>query len=388
MVALTNEQFMSPYEVAKYLEGVIPGNKTKRQNWLQGWFGNRSTTEREKVNLDVERDEGNVMGQYVHPKADADYIQLNDFGTLEFGFGYSKEAINSDDFITLNQRQLGEQFGTQPDVIANEAARLRKKLGLALGAFENLKELAARDILFYGEHTAQSPKFAPIKWDFGRTTPADAAAAEVAYQASYAPELDLSTLNGNGGVGKRAWNSTGGTTSARTPYKDLLKIIATARRRAGVGAILMSEDAYEYLEADIIANYKDAANLSYAVMQRIELKVLPTEDLYEGLEYKRTIQTGVSAVDIFCYKAYYNDRITGTKTAFVPNGYVVSIPPANNQIIRYGRIMNRKANWEAMPIWVNTWTDPKDGGIEQEAHTSYVLAPLDINSVVSWKVLE
>ena len=383
MADLTNADFMSPYEVQKYLSGVIKGNTSPSQTWLQDKFGNRDVTEEPTFNVDREADQKNVMGQYVHPKADAGYIQLPDFGTQEMRFAYAKEGIQSDDFISLNQRQLGDAFG-QIDVNSNDARNLAKKLSNALAAFANLKEAAARDILIYGTHTATSPKFAPVAWNFNRTV----VTTDAGYLTGIVPQIDLTTLNGNGGVGKRAWGSTGGTV-VPTPVKDLIKIVNTARRRGlPIDSILMSGNAYEAFEADIIANYTKAYDMTQLVEARIVAQILPKVEKYQTLNFRRSFPVGDGTyVDIYTYDAVYNDRITGVQTKYVPDGYVVSIPSPNNQLIRYGRILHRKARWGAMPIWVNTWTDSKTGEIEQELHTSYVMAPWDVNSVVSWKVM-
>lgn len=383
MADLTNADFMSPYDVAKYLSGVIPGNQDVRQNWLQSFFGNRSTTEDPTINLDREFDKTNVGGMYVHPRAKAEQITLPDFGTTELRFAYAKEALESDDFITLNQRQLGDQFGVI-NIQANDARRLREKAGLALGAFENLKEIAARDILFYGSHIARSKKFPAVTWNFGRTV----VTTDAGYLSDYIPEIDLTTLTGNGGTGKRAWDSTGGT-KAPTPYKDVVKIVKTANRRQGISAILMSDNVYEMLEADINTNYKDAADLTISVEQRIELRKLPDYTMYQGLMLRRILPIGNNTgmtVPIYTYIAYQKDRETGVNANIIPKNYVVAIPPARNQAVRYGRIMHRKANWNAMPIWINSKINGETGEIEQELHTSYVMFPFDINSVISWKV--
>ncbi len=383
MTDLTNSDFMSPYQVSKYLSGVIAGTKLEQQTFLQEQFGNRDTTEDPTVNLDREFDQKNIMGQYVHPKADADYMQLPDFGTQELRFAYAKEAIQSDDFVTLNQRQLGDAFG-QIDINSNDARNLAKKLGLALAAFSNLKEKAARDILYYGTHTAEGPKFSKVTWDFGRTV----CTTDAEYVAGICPSIDLTTLDGNGGAGKRAWGSTGGT-AAPTPYVDIQKMVFTAARRGiTISKFLISDDAFLALEADLKANYPDAADLTIAVQTRIDLQILPVIQKYQGLNFRRSLPLGNGqVVDLYTYKAYYNDRITSAQTAYAPEGYVVGIPDSNLQIIRYGRILHRKARWSAMPVWVNTWIDNKTGEIEQELHTSFVLAPLNINAIPSWKVM-
>lgn len=381
MSTLTNAEFMSPYEVGKYLSGVIEGRKFEKKTFLQDQFGDRDTFETETFNVDREKDQKNVMGQYVHPKADGGYIQLPDFGSQEMRSAYSKEAINTDDFVTLNQRSLGAQFG-QVDVNANDAKNLQKKLANALSAFDNLKEKAAADVLFLGTHTASGPKASTVGWDFGRTI----VTADADYVAGYVPEIDLTTLVGNGGAGKRAWDATGGT-KAPTPYLDIKKMINTAKVRGKtLSKIVMDGNAYQMLEDDITTNYAKAADLTIAVMQRIELKVLPVIENYQDATYQRTLSFGPVSIDIYTYTGAANNRETGVKEYFTPTGRIVGIPESRFQLIRYGRIIHRKARWEAMPVWINTWEDQKSGEIEQELHTSFLLAPLDPDSVVSWKV--
>jgi hypothetical protein len=381
MAELTNSDFMSPYEVGKYLSGVIAGRQFAKHTFLQDFFGDRDVFETDTFNVDREFDQKNVMGQYVHPKADGGYIQLPDFGSEELRAAYAKEAISSDDFVTLNQRQIGDQFG-QVDVQINDTRNLQKKLSNALAAFDNLKEKAAADILFLGAHTASGHKASTVVWDFNRTT----ITTDADYLAGYVPEINLTTLVGNGGAGKRAWDSTGGT-KAPTPYIDIKKMVSTAKSRGKpLNAIVMDGNAYQLLEDDINANYAKAADMTLAVMQRVELKILPIIENYQDATFQRTLSFGAEQIDIYTYTGAANNRVTGAKEYFVPTGYIVGIPDKRYQLIRYGRIMNRKARWEAMPIWINSWVDYKTGELEQELHTSFLLAPWDPDSIVSWKV--
>jgi hypothetical protein len=384
---MSNPIFLTPYQAQKVLEGVIPANQPVRPNWLQSWFGDVNTHNADTINFDKEFAIKNTMGMYVSPEADTTPIQLGTFGHKEMGFVYSKESLNSPDYEEVNTRRLGQQFG-QVDIRANVAADLRAKLELSEQRFENLFERKARDILFYGTHTAQSGKHPKVYYDFGRTKPANATAANTAYVAGYAPELDLTTLDGNGGAGKRAWDASGGT-AAPTPYKDLVKIVNTARRRGNFsGSILMSGDAYELLEADIEANYKPAADMTTLVEVRLTRIVLPMVEKFQDLNYRRSLNLGSGvSVEIYTYDAVYNDRDTGTETKYVPDGYVVALPVARLGLKRYGKIMHVRADWQAMPRFLNTWEDPKSGKREWESHVSFVMGHRDIDSVVSWKVM-
>jgi hypothetical protein len=374
-------EFLDPYSASKVLSGVIPANKVKRPNWLQSFFGNVSTTEKDTVNFDVEFTAKNTMGMFVEPNVDVTPIQLNDFGTKQLSFAYAKEGLSSPDYEEINTRQLGQAFG-QVDVMANEAADLRGKLAISEQRFENLFELVARDILFYGAYTAESEKHHKVYYNFGRTV----VTTETDLNNDLVPQADLTTINANGGVGKRAWGSTGGTV-APTPVADLVQMYETAAFRAGTAAVLMSADAYLAFNADLLANYKDASVSTLDVILRAQQDILPRIKDVQGLTFKRSWPVGNGElIDIYVYDAFYHTRSAGTRTKYVPDGYVVLIPPADNGIKVYGRIKHPRANYAAMPRWINFWENDKTGKREWEVHTNFLMGHVDIDSVVAWKV--
>ena len=371
------DEFLSPYGTLKVLEGVIPANKTVRPNWLQTFFGRTSTRETKTVNFDTEFTTQNVMGANVAPDADVEPIQLGEFGHKELAFSYAKEGLASPDFSEIDQRQLGQPLGGKINVAANEIANIRQKLVISEQRFENLFELNASNIIYTGGHVAESISHPKVVYNFGRTKVTTA----TEFNKGYVPEVDLTTIN-VGGVGNRAWSAGGGT-----PVKDLITMVNTANRRAGVKAVVMSEDAYELFEADISANYKDAATLTLSVENRIQLKVLPTVEKYQGLNYKRSYPVGNgAAVDIFTYTAVYHTRAGGVETSYVPNGYVACLPNPELGLVVYGRIMHPRANWKAMKRWINHWEHNKTGKREWEVHMNYLMGHTDINSLVCWKV--
>lgn len=376
-------EFLSPYEAGKVLEGVLPANKTVRPNWLQTHFGQVRTSESRTINFDQEFSTKNTMGMFVAPHSDVTPITLENFGHKELTFGYAKEGLNSPDYEEISTRQLGQPLNGPIDVMANELADIRAKLAKAEQRFENLFEYIAAQILFYGSYSAVSEKHPLVAYDFGRTV----VTTDAGYLAGNVPSIDLTTLVGNGGAGKRAWDSTGGT-AAPTPVKDVIKMASTAYIRAGVSVCLMSSDAYELFEDDITTNYATAANLTTAVLGRVELKILPMVEAYQSLNYRRTFPLGNGKfVDIYTYDAIYHDRTTGVATPYVPDGYVVMIPPSSYGAKVYGRIMHPRAQYAAMPRWMNVWEDNKTGKREWEIHTSFIMGHTDIDSVVSWKVM-
>jgi len=327
------------------------------------------------VNFDREFQSNNTPAMYVAPNVDAPIIKLQGFGTTELGFAYTKEGLASPDYEEINGRQLGQEFG-QVDIWANWLGNIRKKLAVTEANFETLFEVNAANLIFTATHTAQSALHPTVLYDFNRTKITTAAD----FAKGYVPEVDLTTLN-SGGVGNLAWTANG------TPYKDIITACNTVLRKGSIRALVMAEDAYALLEADITANYKDAATLTLDITNRIALKVLPEVEKYQDLNYRRSLPIGSGrTVDIYTYTAIYHNRTTGVETMYVPEGHFAVLPSADNGIKRYGRIMHPGAQYEAMMRYLNTWEDPKTGTMESEIHINYLMGWRDSNQVAAWKV--
>jgi hypothetical protein len=375
-------EFLNAYQIAKVLDGVIPANRIARPNFLQTFFGRVEYKYSETVNFDREFQSKNTTAMYVAPYADAPIIKLQGFGTQELRFAYVKEGLTSPDWEEINSRQLGDNFGNV-DVMANWVNNIRKKLVTTEFNFENLFELNAAKVLLNGTYTASSALHPTVLYDFGRTV----VTTDADYLKGIVPSIDLTTLNGNGGVGKRAWGSTGGT-KVPTPYKDLIKACNTVRRRNNISSVILSNDAWDALETDINTNYKDAATLTLSVENRIALHILPIVEKYQDLNFRRSLSLGDGTnVDIFTYSAIYHDRSTGVETAYIPDGYMMVLPSKESGIKVYGRILHPDAGYEPLPRYINTWKDQKTGKQESEIHMNYMMGHMDINSVVSWKVM-
>ena len=396
----TTAAFLSPYQIGKVLSGVIPANQVKRPNWLQTFFGTVETSIYPTVNYDFQYIHKNVMGTFVESDLDTNPVQLQDFGTRELSFAYSKEGLNSPDYEEIVLRQLGQQFGVV-DPLANEGLILQKKLMYAEQRFENLFELVSTNILFYGGYSAKSEAHRDIKYDFTRTVVTTNAeltgdlvpAANLTSSAIYKPwdttNVYMPVIGDTpGGVGARAWTKANIIAGTATPVKDLIKMYETAKFRAGTEAVVMSGDAYDAFNLDIETNYKDSASMIISVILRSERDILPRIKDVQGLTFKRSWGVGNGEyLDIYVYDAYYNDRITGVRTKYVPDGWCVLIPSAENGIKIYGRIKHPRAQYAPLPRWLNFWENPKTGKREWEYHTNFVMAHTEINSVVSWKVL-
>jgi len=375
-------EFLSPYQLRKVLDGVIPANRIARPNFLQTFFSRVEYKLSETVNFDKEFQSNNTTAMYVAPTVDAPIVKLQGFGTQELRFAYVKEGLTSPDWEEINSRQLGQDFGNV-DVMANWVENIRKKLTITEFNFENLFELNAANVLVYGTHTASSALHPTVAYDFNRTV----VTTDAGYLKGIVPSIDLTTLNGNGGVGKRAWNSTGGT-AAPTPYKDLIKACNTVRRRGSISAVILSGNAWDLLEADITANYSKAADLTLSVDNRIAMHILPTVEKYQDLNFRRSLSLGDGTyVDVYTYSAVWHDRTTGTETSYIPDGYMLVLPQKEKGIKVYGRIMHPDAGYGALPRYINTWKDQKSGKQESEIHMNYLMGHTDINSVASWKVM-
>jgi hypothetical protein len=297
-------------------------------------------------------------------------------------FSYAKEALSSPEYEEISTRRLGQNFGQVNDPMANEAADLVAKLSIAEARFENHNEWIASQIITTGGYIAQSEKHPKVVYSFGRKV----ITADVDFLKGYVPFVDLTTLNGNGGPGKRAWGSTGGTATP-TPVKNLITMANTAfRRNSSVKTCVMSDDAYELFEADLLANFKDASTTTQSVLLRVEQRILPMIEQYQGVNYRRTFPLGNGkSIDIYTYDGVYHDRKTGAETKFFPDGYVALLPDTGGIYIS-GRIKHPGANYKAMPRWINFWDNKKTGKKEWEIQRNFIIGHIDSNALVCWKV--
>jgi len=374
---------LTPYETSKILEGVIPANRTKRPNFLQnlGW-GPYTTRETTTVNFDAEFATKNVATQYVSPNVDAPLVQLGGFGHQELRFAYLKEGLVGASIDELDHRQIGQPIGSV-NWMQNYIQDMQKKLAISEANFETRFEVTAASIMLNGGYTVSSQYHPTMTYDFNRTV----VTTDAGYVAGYVPEIDLTTLNGNGGVGKRAWGSTGGT-AGPTPYIDFVKACGTTLRRTSIEGVIMSNDAFDLLQADITANYLQAADLTMAVQNRIELQVLPMVENFQDVTYRGSYKvSNGSTVNVYTYTAVVADRTTGVDAALIPDGYMLVVPSKTSGIKIYGRIHHLRANYAAMPRYINMWEDPKTGAVSSEIHSNYLMGHIDIDSLVCWKVM-
>ena len=420
----SGNSFQTPYGPQKRIEGYIKGTQQRRPLAFKAFFSDVNTTWGDTVNIDIEANKRNMMGQYVDPDVDVYRVQLPTMGTKEFTFGYSKEAVGSPNYSEISQRMLAEQ----PGAVTLDSARfsraiaenMQTQFSLAYERFENLYELARANILLYGTWSttaqgANTGQHRPVNWSIDRDVLINGSANnQTARDANYdsiigkngdrIPQVDLTTLWANtttavgGGASWDSYDNTSGTPAAIaganiknvvSPVAQLNRMLEIAAFRAGTEAIFMSDDAYAWLSKDVNTNYATAANALYSTVgdRRVELDIMPYVKQIEGLVFRRMWNAeGVPSVPIYTYNGQYHDRMTGLKASFMPNGYVLLVPPSSYGAIRYGKIQHIKARWAAQQFWVNMWMNQRTGIEQYEIHTNFVVYHTDPNSIIAWKV--
>jgi hypothetical protein len=401
---MTNE-FLGPYAVSKILEGVIEALPKIRGTLLQDTVTSGFVTrETNSVNFDQEFAVKNTTAMFVHPKADVTPIQLGDFSTKELYFAYTKEGWVDDEFDVLNQRQMGQQFG-QVNIQANQTERLIEKTVIAEQRFQNLFEATYASLAMYGGYEAFSQKHPKVRYDFGRnvtTTYADLTAngslvssVNLTTNAVTAPwdssitVLPVLPTSGAFTAGDRAWTKANVTAGKATPVADFVKMYETGTRWGGSPQYyIMQADAYDVLAFDQLTNYKEG---SYTMMNTVvstELDLQPRPKNVDGLTLKRywKFDNGI-VVPIYTYDAKYNLRDTGAEAAFIPQGWVIGVPSDSFGLKVYGRIKHPRANWAAMPRFINRWMTEKDAVNEYEVHSNFIIGHKRINSLTAWKVV-
>jgi len=398
-------EFLSPYAASKYLEGVLEALPKIRGTLLQSTVvPGFITRETRSVNLDEEFAVKNTYAMFVDPKADVTPIQLGDFSTKELYFAYAKEGWGDDEFDVLDQRQLGDQFG-QVNVLANKARRLVEKAAIAEQRIQNLFERTLAHLVMYSGYEAFSEKHPRVLYNFGRNV--TTTAAELNKSGSLVSAVNLTTTNvtapwnasqvvmpvvptsGGFTAGDKAWTRALVTAGKATPVKDLTKMYETSKRWGAAPAYyIMQNAAYDAFNFDVDTNYSKEADRTIMSMVQNALDPGFRPVNIDGLTRRRTwmMDDGI-AVDLYTYDAKLNNRQTGVEEAIIEDGWVLGIPSSNYGLKIYGRIKHPRANWNAMPRFINRWEDQKTAVEEYEMHTNFLMAHRKMNAMTAWKVV-
>ncbi len=383
--------FLTPFQAKGLYKGVIEALPVKRVNFLQSWFPVGESITEDRVLWDELTASKNTMGIFVEHDKDVPPVKLDDYSTKAAYFSYTKENVSSPSLDEITQRMAGDEPGVV-DFWKNYTNNLVQQTVKAELRIQNLFEWVAAQIMLTGKYNAQSELHKKVSYDFGRTV--TTTEASLNDENVLVSEVNLATLNANGGVGKRAWGSTGGTvangvTGGPNPVLDVIQMAQVVIEYAGsVGACIMSNDAYAEFNKDLKTNYPDSADLTTDVILRTRLDILPRIKNFDSLTFRRSfpISSG-EIIDIYTYDGYYHDRSTGVKTKYIPAGYVLMLPPPQTDTFKYySRILHPKAQFQAMPRFVNHWENPKSGYEEWEIHSNFLMGVNRANSFVCWKV--
>lgn len=406
--------FQTPYGAGKNIEGYIKGNVQKRPLLFKQSFNDINTTWRDTVNYDIEFNKRNLMGQFVDPEADTYRVQLPNFGTKELSFAYSKEHVGSPNYQEINQRMLAQQPNTvsldRATLARNVASNMQQQFALAYERFENLYELSRANILVHGTFSTtladQKGQHKEVKWDMERTkysfsaasTQAARDANKLAIFNELVPEADLTSIKANTAsdvAGGMSWDSKDSTNSnaavtpaiAVSPVKHVNRMLDVAAYRSGTDYIVMGNDAWSWYLNDVNTTYKEQAQNTFDRTQPlVMLDLYPHPQEIEGLTLQGFVIYGGSKIPTYTYNGMYHDRSTGAKTRFMPEGYVLLVPPSQYGAIRFGKIMHYGAMWAAQQFWINSWKGEKSKIEEYEIHTNFAVYHTEINSAISWKV--
>lgn len=408
-------EFATPYQANKIVSGVkqaLNAGVPKRPLFMQSFYPAAKMVDSKTINFDEQFSIRNIMGTFASPRVDVNPVGLQNFGHIETYFSYAKEFVtdgDEDDETLADERQYaGQEFNV--NYTSNYAYRLQQKFMMAEQRFENLFELVATYNQLYGGYSSKSEYHPDITYMWGRTTMTTAAQIFGDNAEELVPAVNLTTsavtapwdssltimpviaTSGDYTAGDKSWTKTNIDAGKATPYKDVVKMVQTCNEWGVAEAIQMSPKAYEMLNYDIEKNYKEAANLETLVVDSIRREILPRLQVIDGVTLVRVISisggngNGVT-LPIYINRSIYHDRVTGTKTKFIPEGFVSVIPSQNSFGKAYGRIRHKKARYAPMARWINRWIDDKSGVENWEWHTNFVMTSLNINSVITWKVL-
>ena len=407
-------QFLNPYQVNKLLSWQVNANPLPRPNAMSQMIGSRQTTTAFTANFDREFALTNVMGQFVAPNVDATALSMPSFSTSELMFGYIKEGVNPPDITEIMGRQFGQAYGQEQNIRANYEANVAKRVQKARDAVENVFELISTQMMVYAAYTTdvagngiRHPK---ITYTFNRTKLSNVSATTQASRDAnvksiyneVVPEVDLTTLKANtvtdvgGGLSWDAKDNTSGTpttvtpTNAVSPIQQVQRMIRNCKYRAGAcAAVFMADNAWALYVKDMQSDrYKELRTQLTTASIRLDPMLIQKLANIDGLTlvgYAIDDMTQ-AVVPVYTYNGFYHDRDTMAKTKYFPDGYVIAVPPASNQLALFGRIHNMKADYMPMELFINYWRDEKSGEYQYELEQQVLVAPKDVNAIISWKV--
>lgn len=327
-------------------------------------FGTQLNFDTEVIDFDKISDDLRIS-IYVAPEASARATYERGYSTKKYTAPYTKqkESVNTK---KLWKRAAGEainNFGSPAEKY--RAALLQTAVDMRTRHMRFM-EVQASKLILAGSYTAVSELYPnPVIIDFERS-------ANNAY--------NFTTLNANGGVGKRAWGSTGGTTTV-SPIADIEEFLDACQEH--IETLYISEDAWAELKKD--TNFKTLIDVTVRQATSLSVELGPKQGTIQGLKYRGNLVS--NNCEIYTYTGTYQDPTTGTITRYFPLGYVIGLPSSSFGTIAYGAIQHGEAEYQPFEMFWNMWMEPEFGIPYIQMQSAPMLVHTKINSTFAHKVM-
>lgn len=346
-------------EIYGVLSEVVPFKPQLMQH-----FGNQLNFDTEVIDFDKISDDLRVS-IYVDPALSARATYERGYSTKKYTAPYTKQKES------VNTKRLWKRAAGEP--INNFKSPAEKYRAALLQAAVDMRtrhlrfmEVQASKLLIAGQYTAVSELYpAPVVIDYERNS-------NNAY--------NFTTLNANGGVGKRAWGSTGGTKPV-SPIADLEEFLDACQEQIEV--MYISEDAWAEVKKDTTFNKLIDTTVRQATSLSVELG--PKQGTIQGLKYRGNLVS--NNTEIWTYAGTYQDPTSGTITRFFPLGYVIGVPSSTFGTVAYGAIQHGGAEYQSFDIFWNMWMEEEFGIPYIQMQSAPMLVHTKINSTFAHKVM-
>jgi hypothetical protein len=379
-------RFATPYELNE-IYGTLEDRNYPTPTELQSNFGIMQPFETETINLDKVSPDLRI-GVFVAPDVQAKPTVARGYETKVFYPAYWKDKTTVD-FRNIRARRVGEQISVPTSNAGRIAQALQDNMVIMKAKRDRLLEWIASQILLYGSYVATSDRHPSVLVDLEPNIATDAASlnggrANRANLTATAVTLPtgstLPVINDNGGNGKRAWGSTGGTATV-SPIEDLQQMLNAAWEP--ISKIYMSDDAWLQVTKD--AKFATVISTLITTTSSFLVDLLPRQQSKEGLKLRGTI----AGIPIWTYNAEYQatNSASSSLTKFIPAGWVVMVPDARYGVQAYGAIQHGAADFVASEMFWNSWVEDEFGTPWLQGQSCPLFLHTKINSTVAWKVM-
>lgn len=385
-------RFLSPYELNE-IYGTLVDRDIPTPTELQSNFGVQYTFEDETINLDKIAPDLRIA-IFVAPDIQAKPTTGRGYQTKVFYPSYWKDKATVD-FRNLRTRRVGQAFSTPTSNEGKIAAALQDHMDVMKAKRERLLEWMAAQVLIYGSYKSESELHPSVVIDLepniathlttDRTAAGGVAEAQaVSLGGGRANRANISgtnvTIPATGQTiptlgTNRAWGAASGT-----PVADLQSMLDAAWEP--IESIYMDNNAFNALAADPL--FAKVVTPFMSAMNQFTLDLVPKQQSKEGLKLRGLF--GASGIPIWTYTAEYQPTNSLTLQKFIPAGWVLAVPSARYGVQAFGAIQHGLANFQATPLFWNSWTEDEFGYPWLQGQSAPALLHTKINSTVAWKV--